>query len=75
MNARNKSFCKDDIINTEGRANKAFFDSVNFDQLFHEPTRIQGYAKSCIDLVFTNNPSLIASPDTQPNQYDTCDYK
>ncbi len=75
MNARNKSFWEDDITNTEVRAIKAFFDSHNFDQLIHELTRIQGTAKSCIDLIFTNNPSLIASAGTRPKICDTSDRK
>ncbi len=75
MNARNNSFWEDDITNTEWRAIKAFFDSHNFDQLIHEPTWIQGTVKSCIDLIFTNNPSLRASAGTRPKIYDTCDHK
>lgn len=75
MNARNTHFWDGDITNTEGRAIKAYFDSQNFEQLIHEPTRIQGNSKSCIDLVFTNSPSLISTVETRPKIYDTCDHK
>jgi hypothetical protein len=75
MNARNKQFWEGDLTNTEGRAIKAFFDSHNFDQLIHEPTRILGDAKSCIDLIFTNNPSIVSSVGTRPKIYTTCDHK
>ncbi len=75
MNARNKSFWEDDITNTEGRVIKVFGDSQNCDQLIHEPTQIQGTDKSCIDLIFINNPSLIASAGARPKIYDMCDHK
>ncbi len=74
MNARNKDFRSEDLTNTEGRALKAFFDSHNFTQLIHEPTRTQKGAKSCLDLIFTNTPSLISCVGTRPKVYQTCDH-
>ena len=74
MNSRNKSFWDEDITNTEGRILKAFFDQHNFSQLIHEPTRIQNGSKSCIDLLFTNTPSLFTSIGTRPKIYHTCDH-
>lgn len=75
MNARNKYFWDKDLTNTEGRALKAFFDQHNFSQLINEATRVQNGAESCIDLLFTNTPSLFTSTGTRPKVYDTCDHK
>jgi hypothetical protein len=75
MNARNTHFWEEDITNTEGRILKAYFDSQNFDQIINEATRIQGDSRSCIDLIFTNSPSLLSSAGTRPKIYDTCDHK
>ncbi len=75
MNTRNTTFWEEDITNTEGRYLKAYFDSQSFLQLVHEATRIQGDSISCIDLIFTNNPSLLSNVRTQPKIYETCDHK
>ncbi len=64
------TFCKK-ITNTEGRFLKAYFDSQNVLQLFNEATRIQGDSRSCIDLIFTNNPSLLSNVSTLPKIYET----
>ena len=75
MNARHNCFWEGDLTNTEGRILKTYFDSQNFQQLVNEATRIQGDAKSCIDLIFTNNPCLFSSIGTRPKIYETCDHK
>ncbi len=74
MNARNNNFWEEDITNTEGRFLKAHFDLQSFLQLVHEATRIQGDSISCIDLIFTNNPSLLSNVSTQSKIYETCDH-
>ncbi len=40
MNGRNREFCVDDITTIEGRVLKSMFDTLLFDELIHEPTRI-----------------------------------
>ena len=74
MNARNKYFWDKDLTNTEGRILKAFFDQHNYSQLINEATRVQNGSESCIDLLFTNTPSLFTTTGTRPKIYNTCDH-
>ncbi len=75
MNARNNNFCEEYITNTEGRFLKAYFDSQNFQQLVHDVTRIQSDSRSYIDLIFTNNPSLLSNVSTRSKIYETWDHQ
>lgn len=76
MNCRNTLFWGPDTTNTEGRALKAQFDSHDYDQLIHEPTRVVNNCQSCIDLLFINNPSIISEVGTRPKIHDPkCDHK
>ncbi len=72
MNARNNNFWEEGITNTEGTFLKAYFDSQT---LVHETTRIQSDSRSCIDLIFTNNASLLWNVSTQHKMYETCDHQ
>ena len=75
MNCRNNFFWSEDCTNTEGRALRAHFDSFGFEQLIHEPTRIVDNCKSCIDLIFTNNPNIFTEVGTRPKVHDPrCDH-
>lgn len=74
MNARNTLFWNQDTTNTEGRALNAIFQTYNYDEMIHEPTRIVGNTKSCIDLMFTNNPFLFTEIGTRDKIVEICDH-
>lgn len=74
MNARNSIFWNFDITNTEGRVMHSYFQSKNFEQLIHEPTRIVGESKSCIDLLFSTNPCLFSEVGVRDKIVDVCDH-
>ncbi len=57
-NCRNSLFWSEDKTTIEGRAIKAMFDSLLFDQLIDQPTHIIGISKSCIDHIFTYNNNI-----------------
>ena len=72
FNCKHISFCPTDMTTPDGKAIKAFFDSKDFTQLIHEPTRFQNENSSCLDLIFTNNPSNMSSTSVHPqiNNFD-----
>ncbi len=65
-NCRNSLFWSEDKTTTEGRAIKAMFDSLLFDQLIDQPTHIMCVSKSCIDHIFTNNNNIIFEVGVMP---------
>ncbi len=74
MNGRNVLFWNGDKTNTEGRALYASFNSLGFDNMIHEPTRIVGDTKSCIDLLFTNNPFMFSKIGVREKIVEICDH-
>ncbi len=75
MNARNTLFWNHDITNTDGRILNAFFRSLSYEELVHEPTRIVGETKTCIDLMFTNNPLIFSEIGTYDKIHPTNDHQ
>ena len=58
FNARSSSWWSNDIKTTEGTKLFAQTSSDGFQQLINEPTHIQKISSSCIDLIFTDQPSM-----------------
>ena len=73
FNAKHSSWCSTDSTNSEGRALKSFFDSVNHQQLIREPTRTGIHGNSCLDLIFTSSHSLFKSWEVLP-ALSNCDH-
>ena len=74
MNARNELFWNQDLTNTEGRALYSSFNALGFVQMIHEPTRIVGNTRSCIDLIFANNPFTFSEVGTHDKIAEICDH-
>jgi len=74
MNARNQKFWDGDITNTEGRAIHSIFTQLGMKELISEPTRCVGNTQSCIDLIFTNNQSLVSLVGTKDKISEKCDH-
>ena len=74
FNCKHSHFCPTDSTNTEGKLLKAYFDSKDFTQLVHEPTRFQGDSSSCLDLIFTNCATNTRDVNVHPpiNNCDHC---
>ncbi len=56
FNSHNVMFWNDDVTDTAGRELYDLICNVNFQNLIHEPTRIKGNTRSCIDLALTDSP-------------------
>ena len=73
FNCKHEHFCSTDRTTANGRLLKAYFDSREFVQLVHEPTRFQQYSSSCLDLLFTNKAININNVIVYP-QINNCDH-
>ncbi len=53
-------------VTIEGRALKSMFDTLLFDELIHEPTRIANNSLSSFHHIYTNNNSIISQIGVRP---------
>ena len=74
MNGRHSIFWNGDVTNTDGRQLQAFFLQYGFKICIHEPTRISGLSRSCIDLIFSNSNLLIRGAGVRDKIVDVCDH-
>ena len=56
----------------EGRIFEAITADLGLHQLFSEPTHAMGDSKSCIDLIFTDQPNLIIKSGVHPSLHNQC---
>ena len=59
FNARSTSWCSNDIESSEGTKRFSLSTSNGLDQTISEPIHIQRNSSSCIDLIFTDQSSLV----------------
>ena len=69
FNAKHSSWKPDDSESDEGIRIDAITSSYGLSQLISDPTHILGNSSSCIDLIFTNNPTMILHSGTHPSLY------
>ena len=74
INGRHSIFWNGDVTNTDGRQLQAFFLQYGFKNVIHEPTRISGHSRSCIDLIFSNSKLLIRGAGVRDKIVDVCDH-
>ena len=72
FNARSNNWWQDDTQTSEGSRIDYLTTSYGFQQLISEQTRIVKNSSSCIDLIFTNQPNLIADSSTHHPLHPDC---
>ena len=72
FNARSSNWCKYDISNNEGVQIDSVTSTHGLEQLISELTHILSNSSSCIDLIFTNQPNLVADSGTHPSLHPNC---
>ena len=75
FNAHNTHWWQGDTTNNPGELLEEVFDDLGLYQLVKEPTHFSANAKSCIDLVVTNQPNLISDCSIKPSLHSTCHYQ
>ena len=74
FNARSKSWWCDSTT-TEGTSLDSLVSTHCFHQLISEPTHIMRNSLSCIDLIFTDQPSLVVDSGVHPTLHEYCHYQ
>ena len=75
FNARLKSWWKSDIDKTEGTKIDAVTSSYGLQQLISQPTHLLVNSSSCIDLIFTDQSSLVVDCGTHPSLHPNCHHR
>ena len=72
FNARSPQWWALDKENNEGREISFLTSSTGYSQLIGQPTHITKESSSCIDLIFTSNPSFISASGVELSLYEKC---
>ena len=72
FNCRSARWWKDDIENNEGKHFESLTSDLGLHQLISEPTHFMGDSKSCIDLIFTDQPNLVVESGVHPSLHEQC---
>ena len=75
FNARSKSWWKSDINTIEGTKIDSVTTSYGLQQLITQPTHLLANSSSCIDLIFTDQPSLIVDCGIHPSLHPNCHHQ
>ena len=75
FNAKSKSWWKSDIDTVEGTKIDAVTSSYGLQQLISQPTHLLANSSSCIDLIFTDQPSLVVDCGTHPSLHPNCHHQ
>ena len=70
FNCRSTQWWENDIENNEGKLFEPLTSDLGLYQLISEPTHLIGSSKSCIDLIFTDQPNLIIASGVHPSLHD-----
>ena len=75
FNVRSNMWWVGDTQISEGSQIDSLTTSYGFRELISEPTHILKNSSSCIDLVFTDQPSLIIESSNHPSLHPNCYHK
>ena len=75
FNCRSTQWWENDIENNEGKLFKPLVSDNGLHQLTSEPTHLIGDSKSCIDLIFTDQPNLIIESGVHPSLHEQCHHQ
>ena len=75
FNCRSTQWWESDIENNEGKYFEPLTSDLGLHQLISEPTHLIGTSKSCIDLIFTDQPNLIIETGVHPTLHEQCHHQ
>ena len=75
LNCRSSKWWQGDTDNEEGKVFEPFSSDLGLHQLISEPTNIMGDSKSCIDLIFTDQPNLFLKFGVHPSPQEQCHHQ
>ena len=75
FNCRSTQWWEHDTENNERRLFEPFVSELGLHQSISEPTHLMGDSKSCIDLIFTDQPNLIVDSGIYPSLHEQCHHQ
>ena len=75
FNARSPAWWTGDVHTTEGSKLYSLTSGNGFTQIINEPTHIQTNSSSCIDLIFTDQPSLSVNSGVHSSLHPNCHHQ
>ena len=72
---RSTQWWENDIENNEGKLFEPLTSDNGLHQLISEPTHLMGDSKSCIDLIFTDQPNLFIESGVHPSLHEQCHHQ
>ena len=75
FNCRSSQWWDNDIENNEGKLFEPLTSDLGLHQLISEPTHLMGDSRSCIDLIFTDQPNLIIESGVHPSLHEQCHHQ
>ena len=75
FNARSTSWWSSEIDSLEGSKLFSLSTLNGFHQIISEPTHVQSNSSSCIDLIFTDKPSLVINNGAHASLHSSCHHQ
>ena len=75
FNCRSPQWWEQDNENEEGRQFEPLTTDLGLHQLISGPTHMIGQSKSCIDLIFTDQPNLFIESGIHPSLHEQCHHQ
>ena len=75
FNCRSAQWWENDMENNEGKFFEPLTSDLGLNQLISEPTHLMGSSKSCIDLIFTDQPNLVIETGVHPSLHEQCHHQ
>ena len=75
FNAKSHNWCKNNVTSHEGSMIDAVTSNYGRHQLTQELTHILSLSSSCIDLIFTSQPSLVMESGAHSSAHPNCHYQ
>ena len=75
FNCRSTQWWQNNSENNEGRLFEPITADLGLHQLISEPIHLLGDSKSCIDLIFTDQPNLVVDSGVHPSLHEQCHHQ
>ena len=75
FNCRSTQWWEDDAENYEGKLLEPITAEIGLHQMISERTHLMGNSKSCIDLIFPDQPILLVESCVHPSLHEDCHHQ
>ena len=75
FNARTSYWRSENVNTSEGLKLLSLTSAIGVYQLINEPTHLQTYNSSCIDLIFTDQPNVSINSGVHASLHPNCQLK